>query len=286
MNMTNQQIFAAWAPEESVWSRWAKPVLFAHLDAASAEPATVERTFDASWSPPPAQKIAMVLDLPGADGVAVGVALAARGYRPVPLYNALPMPVWESPTEIAVGQAVAAKLPKIVAPLAEALLERAAREPAAAVNMWPIISAIKQAAKQLARLKLASDAPPAFLLDANRRGEGRTLRPEDFDNRSICFITDFPSAEFLTSNGIQKVMLIQLSALNPQADVAQNLRRWQEGGVALLRKRMDRPEAVEAFEISKLLWFKGLLQRFFSRFALRRAAGGAFGNWVPRAHAG
>ena len=52
---------------------------------------------DASWIPPAEDNVAVVLDLPGADGVWTGVALAARGYRPVPLYNAVPGPttgVW------------------------------------------------------------------------------------------------------------------------------------------------------------------------------------------------
>ena len=45
-----------------------------------------------SWSPAIDEKVAVVLDLPGAEGVRVGLELAARGYRPVPLYNAVPLP--------------------------------------------------------------------------------------------------------------------------------------------------------------------------------------------------
>src|SRR6185312_9041865 len=90
--MNNKEgIFSIWAPEDSLWSRWAKPVLFAHLDRVQpyAEP---EPFVDISWSPDPAERIALVLDLPAAEGVAFGIELAARGYRPVPLYNAIPIP--------------------------------------------------------------------------------------------------------------------------------------------------------------------------------------------------
>ena len=51
-----------------------------------------EAAADLSWAPPPAEKAAFVLDLPGAEGVLNGIALAVLGYRPVPLYNAIPLP--------------------------------------------------------------------------------------------------------------------------------------------------------------------------------------------------
>ncbi len=86
--MTNEEIFAAWSPENSLWATWAKPVLFAHLDRACALPPSAETARDVVWSPATDQKFALVLDLPGEEGVWLGVALAGRGYRPMPLYNA------------------------------------------------------------------------------------------------------------------------------------------------------------------------------------------------------
>ena len=54
--------------------------------------------------------------------------------------------------------------------------------------------ALRKGAERLAQLELAGDAPPAFFLDANRQGDGRKMMPDEFDDRSISFTTDFPSA--------------------------------------------------------------------------------------------
>ena len=67
--MNKEEIFSTWAPEGSPWSRWAKPVLFAYLESALSRIHITEAAGDVSWSPPPNEKIALVLDLPGAEGV-------------------------------------------------------------------------------------------------------------------------------------------------------------------------------------------------------------------------
>ena len=114
--MTYEEIFEIWSPGNSLWSTWAKPVLFAHLGVPFVHPPGGEILQDAGWAAMPDENFAIVLDLPGAEGVWTGVGLAAHGYRPVPLYNALPLP-FGSP------------LPD---PLPEASI--------AAVNVLPIIS--------------------------------------------------------------------------------------------------------------------------------------------------
>lgn len=78
--MTKDEIFAIWAPDNSPWSRWVKPVVFAHLHLATPPVAVVETTGAMGWSPPSTGGMALVLDLPGAEGVVTGLALAGRGY--------------------------------------------------------------------------------------------------------------------------------------------------------------------------------------------------------------
>jgi hypothetical protein len=262
MTMNREEIFAAWSPDESPWSCWAKPVLFAHLNSPLAELSIAQATGDANWSPLAGEKVALVLDLPGAEGVLLGVSLATRGYRPVPLYNALPLPSGEPPLDPLTG-----------------------RE-AAAVNVLPIINALRMGAEQLAQMNLPVGAPPVFLLDANRRGDGRKLQPDEFDNRSICFTTDFPSANFLLAHGIQRALLVQRNTLEPQPDLAQLLRRWQEGGVALERLRIDPPTPRAPFEIARPSWYGTMFQRALSAVGLHRAASGGFGAWLPESSAG
>src|SRR5262245_51022474 len=92
--MTDKEVvYETWAPPGGPWSPWVKPVLFACMDEPIGIAPTATSSLDVSWAPPPADRAAIVLDLPGGEGVAVGIALASLGYRPVPLYNALPMPM-------------------------------------------------------------------------------------------------------------------------------------------------------------------------------------------------
>jgi hypothetical protein len=260
--MNKEEIYSIWAPDASLWSRWTKPVLFAYLDSAPAQVPIAETACDVSWCPLPIENLALVLDLPGAEGVLAGVALATRGYRPVPLYNAVPLPFGEPLLDPVTGRAVVA------------------------VNVLPIISALRNTAEQLAQLKLPLDAPPAFLLDANRSGDGRKMEPDEFDNRSISFTTDFPSANFLASHRIQRVLLVQKERVEPESDLAHTLRRWQDAGFTLERKRIDFPERPERFEVARPSWYGAMFQRVLSSIGLRRSGTGGFGAWVPESSAG
>jgi hypothetical protein len=255
--MNKEEIFQFWAPESATWSRWVKPVLFAHLDSALSHLTDTGSAADATWAPSPTEKVAIIVDLPSADGVVMGVALASRGYRPVPLYNALPMPLGRSLLSPLTGQSVAA------------------------VNVLPILAALRSGAEQLAKLSLPMDAPPAFLLDANRLGAGRTMLPGEFDNRSISFTTDFPSANFFAAQGIQRVLLVQRNTETPQSDLTHSLRRWQDAGFVLEQFQIGRSERPERLEVSKPSWYGAMFQRALSSFGFRRASPAGFGAWVP-----
>lgn len=261
--MDKDEIFSAWSPPASLWSPWVKPVLFAHADSVLSHVPITEPAIDLGWLPAPNERVVLVLDLPGAQSVFAGVALAERGYQPVPLYNAIPLPT---------------NLP---------ILQPLTRNPVASVDVLPILQALRTGAEQLAGLPIPPDAPPAFLLDANRRGDGRTMLPGEFDNRSICFTTDFPSANFLTAHGFQRALLVQKNNLRPQSDLAHTLRRWQDGGISLERVAVDAPVArPEPFEVSRPSWYRAMFQRALAAMGFLRAKSGGFGAWVPDSHAG
>src|SRR5437879_1661239 len=97
--MNKEEVYTAWVPDAPPWSRWAKPVLFAYLDPAQSSVAITQLAGDLTRIPPSTERVALVLDLPGAEGVLAGVELAARGYRPVPLYNSIPLPFSEPPCD-------------------------------------------------------------------------------------------------------------------------------------------------------------------------------------------
>lgn len=257
--MTKEEIFTIWSPETSLWSRWTKPVLFAHLNWPVTQN-TPDEPADVHWCPP-ADETVLILDLPGAEGALAALQLAGKGYQPVPLYNAVPLPSGHSSVDPATGR------------------------PVAAIDVMPILHALVKGAEQLRSIKIPSDAPPAFLLDANRLGN-RRMEPDEFDNRSVCFTTDFPSANFLWAHGLRHVLLVQRNRSEPQTDLSHTLRRWQDAGLTLRRVRLDALNEPEHFEIPRLSWYRAMFQRALAAFGLYRAPGGGFGAWVPDSSSG
>ncbi|HEX3448175.1 MAG TPA: hypothetical protein VHS97_07960, partial [Isosphaeraceae bacterium] len=154
--MTKQSIFDAWAPPSAIWSRWAKPVLFSQMDSVARDENLVPvLPVDVSWAVDSDRATALVVDLPGAQGVTMAMALAAMGYRPVPLYNACPAPAGDT----------------------------------ALVVVRPIMIALASAASSLQSLGLPDEATPAFLLDAMRNPSAMTPPPDIVDDR----FTSLPS---------------------------------------------------------------------------------------------
>src|SRR5258708_7382248 len=133
---------------------------------------------------------------------------------------------------------------------------------------------------------LLPNSRPAFLLDANRRGEGLTPAPGRFDNRSVSFTTDFPSGTFLVANGIFRVVLIQSGREDAQQDLAHTLRRWQDGGISIEMKRLDVAGPPLPFQVPVPSGFGLLWQRALGTLGLRRYGLGGFGGFVPTPSAG
>ena len=130
-----EEAFKCWAPDSSVWSRWATPVLFAEMSITQgADGESLDwRSVALGGMPGTAERNAIVVDLPGAQSVTMGMALASAGYRPVPLFNA-------------------------------------ASAMAAIVNVQPISTRLFRWAQALAGMNIPADAPPAFLIDDKRLG--------------------------------------------------------------------------------------------------------------------
>jgi len=246
--MTKEEIYAIWAPSDSIWSRWAKPVLFAHVDSPLSFASVVESELDMTWAPPVGEQAALVIDLPGAEGVFAGLTLAKAGYRPVPLYNALPLPFGHSSTS----------------------------QSAEAVDVWPIVAALRTGAEQLASRSLSTNAPPAFLLDSCRRAG--YIGPSDFDNRSVSFTTDFPSANFLAAQGIRRIVLIQNDLNLPQEDLAHTLLRWQDGGFQIEVFRIGISEKPQLIKVPRPSWYGVMFQKALISLGLRRSVFGGFGQ--------
>jgi hypothetical protein len=170
MRLTVEDLFAIWAPPESGWSAWAKPVLFAHapLSAQSTEPLDLPNV--EGFARP--RETAAVIDLVGANSVLAGLALAQNGYRPVPLYNS-------------------------------------GISPGMLIDMRSIAEFLVLGADILRHASLRPDASPAFLLNAERMDHPEGARtPGRYDNRWSVVPQDMPSASFMMDKGIKQVVLV------------------------------------------------------------------------------
>lgn len=172
--MTGREAYRIWAPAGGRWSGWVRPVPFlaaetasrAYLDFHAAVPAA--DYLDETWA-----GAAVIVDLPGAESVREGIALAKAGYRPVPIYNGT-------------------------------VEQQGAR---AAADNQSVGKALVMSAEELARTEIRQDALPAFLTDSGRRNRFR-MEPSLFDNSWDVYPQDLPSAEYFQKNGIRKIIVI------------------------------------------------------------------------------
>jgi hypothetical protein len=244
--MSQRELFQIWAPAESAWSVWAKPVLFAN---AQLGPTAV----DTNWPEvhlPFQSDTAVIVELPEESSISFGIALARKGYRPVPLFNCAP-------------------------------------GPSSVVPWQRLVSFLEAGAEELRRLNIQAEAPPAFLLDSKRLKP--TLQPVagTFDNRWMVFPQDFPSAGFLKAHGITKVILLQTDQSSlPQDDLAHVLLRWKLGGLELWTASPTQITGLQSLEVQRPSRFRGILYRITVLMGLRRNSTGGFGGLVPVASSG
>jgi hypothetical protein len=252
--MTRDELFDIWAPAASPWSLWAKPVLFAHWPRplpADSEPTAL----DLSWVPAPGGRVALLVDLPGAASVHFGLAVAAIGYRPVPLFNAIPPPLDERPA-------------------------------VSVVSVQPIMAALVAGADRLRATSPPADAPPAFLIDSARSTQTTPdLPPGTFDNRSVVFVTDVPSAVRLAAQGIRRAILVQAEPRPLVEDLEDLLRTWRTDGLRLDVKWLSQPGPSVPLELPRRTWW-ALLRRRLTRGRPRMTAAGEFGAFIPHPSTG
>jgi hypothetical protein len=226
--------------------------LFAHLDGAGDLPSVEIPEIRLPVDRPKGGGTAIVVDLPSLESIGLGLELARLGYRPVPLFNACPSPPGF------LGEVV----PEVV-------------------PVTPLLSALVQAVDRLKSADLPGDAPPAFLLDANRLGGEKPIVPGRFDNRWVVFATDLPSARFLVLCQITAVELIHRGA--PGEDLLDVLGDWNRAGIPLWHTDLDQPGTPTALIVpgTWLLGLSRLARRLWALLSLRRNLRGGYGGIVP-----
>lgn len=162
------ETYKIWAPDNSLWTQWAKPVLFINQPYIRNDKFEIA---DIQWIRSADNHTLIIVDLPGQSGVIESLGLARLGYRPVPLYNG-----------------VSAQYSSMI------------------VKVNDIVTALYKGAEELIKCNIRLDAPPVFILDSNRmRGNGKS--PGTYDNRWCVFPQDMPSASFLIKQGINRVIV-------------------------------------------------------------------------------
>lgn len=262
------RLFQLWAPPEVVWSRWVKPVIFAQeviptMGGASLTTPSPKRIGIAGRWPeedapayrgaafwanyvdnlPLDQSTALVVDVPGADAVTIGLRLATRGMRPAPIFNTC-------------------------------------NGPAAVVKIDAIIERLAQGATMLPQMPLPVNAPPAFLIDSKRNHTSIPPEPGDFDNRWMVFPYDFPSATFLAAQGIKTVILLYDTQAE---DLSHVLKRWHDAGLTVVTQRWTTPGPLQPYHAFRPPYFRQLWYAFLITLAhnLRYSNVGGFGAMWP-----
>lgn len=171
--MTAKEIFKIWAPAGRKWTAWVRPVPFVgmseHSKMYSFSDFTVATAdyISENW-----KDAAVIVDMPGAESIKEGIALAKSGYRPIPVFNGT-------------------------------IEQQGAR---ATVDNQSVGVALLWGASKLGEIEISDDALPAFLLDSNRLYRYK-LDYSIFDNSWDVYSQDLPSAEYLIDNGIHKIVI-------------------------------------------------------------------------------
>lgn len=259
--MNQEELYAIWANPKSPWSQWVAPVLFTQVNCEPASSPTLSVP-EIPWRGGIGPNNAIILDLPGAESIKAAIALARFGFTPVPLFNASPTPASTFDLSISASAAVPAT-----------------------VDMRPIVEALCSATKIIRALPPSLNSPPVFMLDSNRLRP--TVPPDEgvFDNRWIVFPQDFPSADYLRSHGISRVLLVQDRGHEPQNDLAHVLLRWQQQGIGIYALEDKASKMPAEIKVRRPSAFKTAWYRALAMLGLRRSAAGGFGSYIPESSA-
>jgi hypothetical protein len=238
--ISSEAAFAAWAPDGVLWSDWAKPAPFVHAGGVLVN----DPVDDNALPHLPLgldSRSAVIVDLPSEESVYAGVALADRGFRPVPLFNGT-------------------------------------NGPSPVVDVAPIVEALGRAADRIRARLLAPEAAPAFLLDSRR--QSGLPKPGMYDNRWVVLPQDFPSGTLLASRGILNATLIQRGPGSVPQDLAHVLRRWQDQGIHLHTIDLETGLRSD-IKVARPSWFRLAWYAAIAVMGLRRSNVGGFGSMIP-----
>lgn len=171
--MTNKDIFKIWSPSNARWTNWVRPVSFIAIgNVKKFEPTNITLPY-ISLMKEIDNDTAIIVDLPDTQSIEVGIQLAKKGYRPIPIYNGT-------------------------------IEQQGAR---ATTDNHSILDPLVWGAFELLKINLKDNAPPAFLTDANRLQRHR-IDNSVFDNSWDVYHQDLPTEEYFLKHDIAKIVVI------------------------------------------------------------------------------
>lgn len=127
-------MFRIWAPVGKRWTDWVRPVPFVQISKSSKGYYSLNKSVVSAVNREKNERAAIIIDLPGVESIAEGIALAHMGYRPIPIYNG-------------------------------AFEQKGAR---ATVDNQAIRIGLAWGANELTQIEIDEEALPVFLVDSNR----------------------------------------------------------------------------------------------------------------------
>lgn len=207
--MTGKDVYKIWAPFDSMWTDWVRPVPFVQIDDEDFK-IYKNTNFEIpkiNYIKELKEDTAIIVDLPEHYSINEGIALARLGYRPIPVFNGT-------------AETKGAK---------------------ATVNNHAVESGLIFGGIELQKVELRKDAPPVFLTDSNRLDRHK-LDISIFDNSWDLYNQDLPSAEYFLKNGIDTI-IVRGNSFNK--DLKKILYRHQEKGMKIyFTEGYEEPEEI------------------------------------------
>ena len=210
--MIGKEIYKIWAPENTKWTNWVRPVPCVAIDMYSRR-----NEFNDFCIPQniflnnEMNNTAIIIDLPEYQSIEFGIALTKFGFRPIPVYNG----TTEQDGALAT------------------------------TNNYSVEAALIWGANELKNIEINKDANPAFLLDKNRTNRYK-MNQTIFDNSWDIYGQDIPSADYLKNNNIESVIVIGDSI---QRDLRKILVKYQKKGIKIfLSNGYEMPKKVKVVD--------------------------------------
>lgn len=207
----DKEIYKIWAPTGKKWVDWVRPVPFVemeHFDKGYGSFGAADNgVHGAGYVDDVWKDAAFIVDLPGRESVREGIALAKKGYRPIPIFNGT-------------------------------VEQKDAR---ATTDNESASLALMQYAGELTKIELPENARPAFLTDRNRLQRYR-VNLGIFDNSWDVYHQDLPTAEYFLANDIHKIVIVGQTVAR---DLAKILYPFQKKGIEIFwTKGYESPKKV------------------------------------------